>query len=52
MKCRNCGRETLEGFVDYSDTPGLVHADNDEALCDLDNEDSTQAESESDDEGE
>lgn len=44
MKCANCDKEIEQGFVDYSDTPGLVHSESGEALCDPSQEDSPDAE--------
>jgi hypothetical protein len=44
--CRYCRRRLAWGFVDYSDTPGWVHRDTDEALCRPDDPDSPQAEPE------
>lgn len=46
MRCHHDEREIEWGFVDYSDTPGWVHVDDDEALCDIDDPKSTQAEPE------
>jgi hypothetical protein len=42
--CRHCGRDIQPGFVDDSDTPGWVHAEDDEAICDPRREDGRHAE--------
>ena len=46
--CLNCGQDIYEGSVDYSDTPGWVHTLDDEAKCDVDAEDSPDAEPDND----